>query len=250
MNELYTQEFVKQALQSGVPQEKIAALLQRADEISTRTTKTAGTQNTDIIGDLLTGANMEKSASSVSYVHGILNEAFTNGANIPQAIVFAKTALDATNERLAFMQKVSSIKNDANLNQYAEGFMNSAKQAGMTENEALELLVDLVDKEKQANDGMFKQPSDSQAQGADAEGTGAPPVGQPAHGSDEEAQIIQMLQSLPPEEQQQIIQQLLAAISGGQGGLSGPPPSAGGLPPSAGGPPPGAMAPGGPQGPV
>ena len=262
MNNLYQQEFVNQALKSGVPQQKVAALLQRAEEIANRpskTTKTAATK-LDLVDSLITGAGLEKSASSVSYVQGILNEAFTGGANLPQAISFTKQALDATSKRLAFMEKVSAIANNPQLNQYAEGFITTAKTAGLSQDEAVSLLVDVVDREKAAADSpdMFKQapggtpggapaPQDDPAAGAPPSGPGGDPA---AGGNPEEAQILQMLQSLPPEEQQQIIQQLLAAISGGAGGQGGP--GAGGPPPAMAGPggPGGAPQPGGPQGPV
>ena len=277
MNELYTQEFISQAKQAGVPQEKVAQLLQRVDEISKRKVKTASVKTAsaklDIVDSLIQGAGLQKTASSVSYVQGVLNEAFTNGANVAQAINFTKQALDATASRINFMEKVRSIQKDPQLSQYAEGFILAAKTAGMTNDEAVSLLVDLVEREKHAEGGdpMFKQappagaggpPPGDPAQGA-PEGdpaAGAPPMppggpgGDPSQGgpggNPEEAQILQMLQSLPPEEQQQIIQQLLAAISGGQGGPGGP--GAGGPPPGMAGPggPGGAPQPGGPQGPA
>jgi DNA-binding transcriptional regulator YhcF (GntR family) len=272
MNELYTREFVKQATQAGVPQQKIAALLERASEISKRSTNNASTKTAssfDIVDSLITNAGMQKNASSVSYVQGILNEALISGANIPQAMNFTKQALAETVKKVAFMDKVSAIANNPRLNEYAEGFIAQAKTAGLSQEEAVSLLVDVVDREKTAVDGdpMFKQPSD-QGPGPSAPDSdpaaGAPPGGDPSAGEGQpgpsdpqEAQILQMLQSLPPEEQQQIIQQLLAAISGGQGGPGGP--GAGGPPPAgAGGPPPGAgpggpggaPQPGGPQGPV
>ena len=248
MNDLYVQEFVKQAMQSGVPQETIAALLNRANEISNRQVKTAATKNIDIVDSLIAEAAMQKTASSVSYVHGIMNEAITNGANVPQAIQFTKQALAETTKKLTFMEKVSSIVSDPNLRQYAEGFIEMAKQAGLSQDDAVTLLVDVVDREKRAagepdGDEMFKQPSDQTPAPDSDPAAGSPPVD--GSSDDEEAQILQLLQSLPPEEQQQVIQHLLAAISGGQGGPGGP----GGPPPAdaagAGGPPPG-----GPQGPA
>jgi hypothetical protein len=275
MNELYQREFVTQALQSGVPREKIAALLERAEAIAQRKTKTASAPKVDLVDDLIKNAGLQKTASSVSYTHGLLNEAFNSGANLPQAINITKQALDATAKKVVFMEKVSAINNNPKLSQYAEGFMLAAKTAGLSHDEAVSLLVDVVDREKQAGDDMFKQSpggpppggqggpapdSDPAAGSPPGGGAGAPPSGDPSGGqggpgaSDpQEAQILQMLASLPPQEQQQIIQQLLAAISGGQGGpggpgAGGPPPGAmgaGGPPPGAGGPPPGA---GGPPG--
>ena len=264
MNKLYTQELVAQAAQAGVPQEKIAALLQRAEEIASRnTTKTASSKNIDIVDGLLQEAGMQKTASSVSYVQGILNEAFNSGANLPQAIGFTKKALVATNEKIAFMEKVSAISGNPKLAQYADGFLKKAKEAGMGDDEALSLLVNVIDREKQAGgpDDMFKHaPSQGGPGGDPGAGAGGPPMGAPDAGGIEgpgspggdpqEAQILQMLQSLPPEEQQQIIQQLLAVISGGQGGPGGPSgPGAGGPGGPAGAPPPGPQ-PGGPQGPA
>lgn len=265
MNNLYVQEFTKQALDNGVPQQNIAALLNKASQIASRQTKTAAAPKLDIVDSLLKNAGMEKNASSISYVNGILNEAFMNGANVAQALQFTKTALDATNTKLAFMSKVNAIANDPRLSQYAEGFIGMAKQAGLSQDEAVSLLVDVVDREKQAHGsddstGMFKQPPDAGAGAPPSDpSAGAPPSpggpsgpgsdpSQGAPGADAEtAQIMQMLQSLPPEEQQQIIQSLLAAISG-QGG--GPSPAGAG---PAGAPPggPGAMPPmpAGPQGP-
>jgi DNA-binding transcriptional regulator YhcF (GntR family) len=223
MNQTYSQEFINKALKAGYPQEKIAAVLHRAGVISERNTKLASVKQ-NLIGTLLDYSGMQKSASSVSYVEGLLKEAFDNGANLAQAAEFTKQALDATCERVTFMNKVSSIANDAELSKYAEGFLMQAKQAGIADDQALSLLVDLVDNVKQANDeGMFKQPNDPAVPSApDSDPSAGAPPGMGA-GGDQEAQILQMLQSLPPEEQQQIIQQLLATISGGQGGGPGGP---------------------------
>lgn len=246
MNELYQREFVNQATQSGVPQEKIAALLGRATQISQRKViKTASAPKGNLIDSLITGAGLQKTASSISYTQGILNEAFTSGANLPQAINITKQALDATAQKVVFMEKVSAIANNPQLSQYAEGFILAAKTAGLSQDEAVSLLVDIVDREKQAGDEqMFKQSPSGPPPGP---GAGVPPpgldspeddlaaAGQGGHGAgdDQEAQILQMLASLPPEEQQQIIQQLLASISGGGGpGAGGPPPGAGGPPPT------------------
>ena len=271
MKEIYQREFVNQALQAGVPREKIASLLERAEQISKRKVKTASAPKGDLIDGLLQNAGLQKTASSVSYAQGILNEAFQSGATLPQAINITKQALDASGKKVVFMEKVSAIANNPQLSQYAEGFMAAAKTAGLSHDESVSLLVDIVDREKQAAgaDSMFKQspggppdasaPDSDPAAGSPPSGPGGPPPsdpsgGQGAPGSDpQEAQILQMLASLPPQEQQQIIQQLLAAISGGQGGPGGPPPGAGGPPPGAGGPPPGAGGPppmGGPGGPA
>lgn len=274
MNELYQREFVSQALQSGVPREKIAALLERAENIAQRRTKTAAAPKGDLVDSLIKGAGLQKTASSISYVQGVLNEAFNSGANLPQAIAFTKQALDATTQKVAFMEKVSAIAASPVLSKYAEGFLESAKTAGLSHDEAVSLLVDIVDREKQAADqaggpDMFKQAPGAGAPGGDPSGgqggppdsdpmAGMPPgggamgpagpdggdpsggMGGPGQSDPQMAQILQELASLPPEEQQQIVQQLLAAISGGgQGGPGGP---------GAGGPPPGAMGPGGPGG--
>ena len=274
MNELYQREFVSQALQSGVPYEKIAALLERAENIAQRRTKTAAAPKGDLVDSLIKGAGLQKTASSISYVQGVLNEAFNSGANLPQAIAFTKQALDATTQKVAFMEKVSAIAASPVLSKYAEGFLESAKTAGLSHDEAVSLLVDIVDREKQAVDqaggpDMFKQaPGGAGVAGGDpSNGQGGPPdsdpmvgmppgggamgptdpgqgdpsggMGGPGHNDPEMAQILQELASLPPEEQQQIVQQLLAAISGGgQGGPGGP------------GGPGGAPQPGGPQGPA
>ena len=249
MTDLYTQEFINQARRAGVPQEKVASLLERVNQISQRKTKTAS-QTFDLVDSLIKGAGLQKTASSVSYVQGVLNEAFTAGANLPEAINFTKQALDATSKKVAFMEKVSAVQADPHLSQYAEGFILAAKTAGMTNDEAVSLVIDLIDREKRAGDPMFKQApggpgSDPSQSAPDADpAAGSPPGGDPSQGGGDpqEQQILQMLASLPPQEQQQIIQQLLAAISGGgQGGPGGPPPGAG-----AGGPPPGASGPGGP----
>ena len=254
MNQFYAHQFAQNAQAAGVPVEKVAALLKRASEITTRrgAIKTAGAE---IVNRLIGSAGMNKTASSVAYTHGLLKEAFDNGATLPQAYTFTKQALAETNARLTFMSKVAEIQNSPELSQYAEGFMGRAKLAGMSETDALNLVINVIDNEKRADDaGMFKQPSapDSDpAAGAPPGGPGGPggPAGPTGPGADQEAQLMQVLQSLPPEEQQQIVQQILAAISGGQGGPGGPggpPPGAGGPPPSgAGGPPPG-----GPQGPA
>jgi DNA-binding transcriptional regulator YhcF (GntR family) len=260
MTNLYNEQFVKQAMASGVPQENIAAILKRAQQISQRLTKVAfakANPRFDIVDSLLKSAGMEKTASSVGYAQGILNEAFMNGANLNQAVQFTKQALDSSVQRMQFMQKVAAITNNPKLNQYAEGFVIRAKEAGMSQDDAVALLVDVVDREKLADaGGMFKQPSDGPQAPPSDPAAGAPPsgpmpggdptgAGDPTGGADPEAaQIMQMLQSLPPEEQQAIISQLLQAISGGQGGPGGP---AGG-PPGAGSPPPSAMGPGGPGG--
>jgi len=269
MNDLYTQEFVKQALQSGIPQEKIATLLNKADEISKRqstSTKTASIMNQDIIGNLINQAGMSKTASSIAYTNGLFSEALVNGANIPQAMQFVKTALAETSKKVAFMEKVSAIANDPKLSQYAEGFLNRAKQAGLSEDDSVRLLVDVVDREKSAAhpDDMFKSappgaggdPSLGGPQGAPPmpggpggdPGAGADPSGAGGPGGDEEAQILQMIQSLPPEEQHKLISALMAAIQGGgagpgtgdpsQSGPAGAPP----MPPQGGPPmpPPGA----------
>ena len=247
MNNLYAAEFTKQALQNGVPHEKVASLLARAEQIAKRkpTNIKQASAKINIVDNLIAEAGLAKTASSVSYVEGVLNEAFTNGANLPQALTFTKQALAATSERVKFMEKVSSIANNPKLNKYAEGFMETAKQAGLSQDESLSLLVDLVDREKMADGGndMFKK-----APGADAGAGGPPPGMDPSAGAGasdpQEAQVLQLLQSLPPEEQQQIIQQLLAAISGGGPGAgAGAGAGAGGPPPGAG---PGA-GPGGPQ---
>ena len=257
MNDQLAKQFVSHALRAGVPQEKIAALLNKADEISTRRTKTAASKF-DVVDSLLSQAGLQKTASSVAYTQGLLSEALNNGANIPQAYGFAKQALEATNVKLAFMQKVAAIGNSPALSKYAEGFLASAKQAGMTDDAALSLLVNVVDNQKQAADGdpMFKSPAPDADPSA-----GAPPGGAPggAPGADgqvgqEEQQLMQLLQSLPPEQQQQVVEQILAAIQGGGQGGPGGPGGPGGQPPHgapAGGPPPGG-APGGmpPQGPA
>lgn len=280
MNELYTREFVKQAAANGLPQQKIAAIINRAQQIAYRQTKTASAksnQNYDLVGRLLKSAGMEKTASSVSFTHGILNEAFMNGANLNEALEFTKTALDASAKKIQFMQKVAAIANHPTLGQWAEGFLGSAKQAGMSQDDAVALMVDLVDKEKRAagdDSAMFKQPSDGGAPapegdpsaGAPPMGAGGPPPGdpsggqmdptggqmdpsggqgQPGGGDAQIAQILQELQSLPPEVQQQVIQQLLSVMGGGgQGGPAGAPPGG-----PAGAPPPGAPPMGGPGGP-
>jgi hypothetical protein len=257
MNDLYTQEFVKQAQQAGLAQEKIATLLQRASQIANRSNIKTASKKLDIVDSLIKDAGLQKTASSVSYVQGILNEALTSGANIPQAIGFTKQALYATGQKIVFMDKVAAIQANPQLSQYAEGFLSSAKTAGLSQDEAVNLLVDLVDNEKRAGgDDMFKgapagaggpppgagAPMDDPSAGGPPgmgpgdPGAGGPPPGAggppPGGGEAEEAQILQMLQSLPPEEQQEVIQQLLAAISGGQGGPGGP--GAGGPPPGAG----------------
>jgi hypothetical protein len=255
MNELYVKEFVKQAMQQRVPQTKIAALLQRASQIVNSQVKAASTK-LDIVDGLIKESGLQKTASSVSYVHGILNEALVNGADVPEAIQFTKQALDATNKRINFMEKVSKIANDPKLNLYAEGFIEKAKIAGMEQDEAIQLLVDVVDREKRAagDDEMFKHPTDGMEVPPAPEGdpsVGAPPGMNPGAGNStddaEVAQILQMLQSLPPEEQQQIIQQLLAAIGSAQGGPAGPGAGEGVAP----GPlaPPAQAGPGGPMGP-
>jgi hypothetical protein len=267
MNELYAQAFVKQATANGLPQQKIAAILSRAEQIAQRQTKTASVksnQNFDLVTSLLKAAGMEKNASSISFTHGILNEAFMNGANLNEAVQFTKTALDASAKRVQFMQKVAAIANHPTLSQWAEGFLGSAKLAGMTQDDAVALMVDLVDKEKRAggDDAMFKQPTDGAPAPESDPAAGAPPMGgaggpppgdpsggqgQPGGGDPQIAQILQELQSLPPEVQQQVIQQLLSAIGGGQGGPgpAGAPPMGG----PAGAPPPGAPPMGGPGGP-
>ena len=265
MNDQLAKQFVSHALRAGVPQEKIAALLNKADEISTRRTKTAATKF-DIVDSLLTNAGLQKTASSVAYTQGLLSEALTNGANVPQAYGFAKQALEATNTKLAFMQKVAAISNSPALSKYAEGFLGSAKQAGIADDEALSLLVNVIDNQKQASgDPMFKSPAPDGAPAAGAPpgggaggpppGAGAPPPGgapggePPHHGGhpggpegqvgQEEQQLMELLQSLPPEQQQQIVEQLLAAIQGGGQGGPGGPGGPGGQPPGAGAPPPG-----------
>jgi hypothetical protein len=248
MNNLYKQEFVNQALQAGIDREKIAAVLSRAEQITKRGSVKSGSAEFDIVDSIIKEAGLEKNASSVSYVQGIFNEAFNNGANVPQAIQFTKKAMIATSAKVKFMEKVSAIANDPKLSLYADGFIDSAKTAGLSQDEAVALLVNVVDREKSAahGDDMFKgspggadgppSPDSDPAAGAPpGGGAGGPPGGDP-----QEDQILQMLASLPPQEQQQIIQQLLAAISGGQGG---PGAGAGGPPPGAGGPPPGAGAP-------
>lgn len=273
MNELFTRQVGQQAYSAGVPQTKIAALLQRAEQISKRRVKTAS-KKLDVIDALISEAGMQKSASSVSYVSGVLNEALTNGANIHQAIQFTKEALDATAKKVVFIEKVSAIANDPKLSAYGEGFVERAKLAGMSQDDAVALLVDLVDTEKRADGDpsqMFKQAPDAGAGGGappgmppgmdPSAGGGMPPgmdptggaggdpsggQGGPGASDPQEAQILQMLQSLPPEEQQQVIQQLLAAISGQGGGPSGP--GAGqGVPPGPMAPPP-QPGPGGPMG--
>src|ERR1035438_584303 len=101
MNSIYQQEFVNQAVKSGVANEKIAALLERAEEITKRKSTKTASSKLDLVDSLIQGAGMDKTASSVSYVQGILNEAFQSGANLPQAINITKQALDATTQKLA-----------------------------------------------------------------------------------------------------------------------------------------------------
>ena len=255
MNEIYTRQFAHQALQAGIPQEKIAALLNKADQIaqrSQRSTKTAATKF-DFVDSLLVTAGLQKTASSVAYTQGLLSEAFTAGANVPQAYNFAKQALEATNVKLAFMQKIANINNSPALSKYAEGFLTSAKQAGVSDDEALSLLVNVIDREKRAgDDSMFKgAPSGPPPPGMPPGGPGGDPTGGaggPPPGADpmsgpgaqvggpggsEEQQLLQLLESLPPEEQQKLIQELLATMGGGQGGPGGDPSQGapGGAPP-------------------
>ena len=256
MNEIYTRQFVHQALQTGIPQEKIAALLNKADQIaqrSQRSTKTAATKF-DFVDSLLVTAGLQKTASSVAYTQGLLSEAFTAGANVPQAYSFAKQALEATNVKLAFMQKIANINNSPALSKYAEGFLTSAKQAGVSDDEALSLLVNVIDREKRAgDDSMFKGapsgpppppgmppggPGGDPTGGAGGPPPGADPMSGPGAqvggpGGSEEQQLLQLLESLPPEEQQKLIQELLATMGGGQGGPGGDPSQGapGGAPP-------------------
>lgn len=235
MNELYTREFISQALNAGVAQEKIAAILERADQISRRSVKTASNTEVSLIDALLCEAKFEKTASSEAYAQGILGEALASGATLHQAAQFTKQALDATQAKITFLQKVSAIANDSRLSNYADGFIEFAKKAGLDDDSALALLVETVDVQKQANFGGHPgahagQGGPGGAPGADAGGAGAPPMAQdgiegPSMNGDMQ-QILQQLEQLPPEIQQQIIQQLLAATQGGGQGGGQPSPAA------------------------
>ena len=264
MNQFYAEQFASQAVASGIPREKVAALLKRAEEISYRrdSLKTAGAE---LVGRLMNKSGMQKSASSQAYVLGLLKTAFDEGANLPQAYDFCSRALVATNEKLAYMAKVAEVQNSPELSKYAEGFLASAKLAGMNEQDATNLLLNVIEREKRAHGGddsaMFKHPQDPSSAGTPPGGgdpasgggpaPGAPPMssapspdGAPPGGdvgaagggdvAQEEQALMQMLQSLPPNEQQQILQQIISAIQQqqGQGGQPGAGPQ--GAPPSPG----------------
>ena len=114
MNQFYAEQFASQAVASGIPREKVAALLKRAEEISYRrdSLKTAGAE---LVGRLMNKSGMQKSASSQAYVLGLLKTAFDEGANLPQAYDFCSRALVATNEKLAYMAKVAEVQNSPEL---------------------------------------------------------------------------------------------------------------------------------------
>ncbi len=222
MNQAYVDSFIKQALSSGVPEEKIAALLHKAEEISLRKSPKTAEENLNlIVSNLLKEAGLQKTASSVAYTNGILKQALDSGATPDNAITIAKEALDATQARLNYLSKISAIANDAELSNYAEGFLKAAMDAGMTEADATSALISQIDNIKLASSELFKQPVSGPDAGPEA-GLGDDGAPAPGQGGPQE-DPLQLIQSLPPEQQQALIQQLLAMIGGGQGGPQGAP---------------------------
>ena len=270
MNEAYVNSFVKQARAAGMPQQKIAALLDRAYEISSRgNVKSAADNHLDqLVTGLLGQAGLDKTASSVAYTNGILKEALDQGATPAQAMDCAKNALRKTSEDLTTMGKMASIVQNQDYASYAEGFIKAATTAGLSDADATRAFVNLFEREKRAHghDGgdMFKHtglpPGGDPSQGGppgmdpgagvppgmDDGSAGGPPGGDPSQGGPggpggqiPPELLIQLLQMLAQEQQQQ---------QGGQGGPPGMMPPPGGAPPGMppGGAPPGGM-PGGPQ---
>lgn len=255
MNEQYVASFVKQALAAGMPQQKIAQLLDKAMEISSRgSVKTAAANHLDqIVSGLLQGAGLDKTASSVAYTNGILKEALDNGATPEQAIGLAKQALYKTTEDLTVMSKMASISQKQEHAYYAEGFIKAAMGAGMNQADATRACVGLF--EKTAGGDMFKQ--GPQAGGppsggdpSDPSGGGDPSQGDPSQGGPGGPGGGDSLNNIPPQLLMQLLQMLAQQQQGGQGGPppgmmppGGPP----GMPPGGAGGPPQGMPPGGPQ---
>ena len=238
MDNQLTTNFVKQALSVGIPREKIASILNKAQEISTRgNPKQAAYQFDTLVTNLLTGANLNKTASSVAYTTGILKEAVDLGYTDQDAITITKQALAKTGQNLTIMSKLAEIAKIPELANYAEGFLKSAMSAGMSQEDASVALINLVEQEKRAVDPsagaeMFKQPT---APAGDP-GLGAGPMGAGAGGGDpspgQGGLTLPNGQPIPPE----ILAQILAMISGGlggpqMGGQAGTPPA---VPPQGG----------------
>src|SRR6266853_52954 len=103
----YIVDFVKQALAQGIPQTKVAELLNKAQEISNRqNTKTAGNNFDEVFSGLIKGAGLDKTNSSVAYTSGLIKESMNLGATPQQAIELTKHALYKTNQDLQLMQKM------------------------------------------------------------------------------------------------------------------------------------------------
>ena len=257
----YVDQFINDALKAGMPREKIASLLSKADEISTRGNKLqpklAESYLDNTINQLLTSTGFDKTASSVAYTHGLLKSAIDAGASPAEAMQITKAALAQTYSNLTHMQKVSAVQNDPNLYNYALGFVKSAVAKGYNEQEAWNYVVNLIDQEKQAAHGgnqMFKQDVSQGGPGGAPGGPGGDPTGGmgggpggAGGGQPSEDDVMALLQSLPPEEQQQVLQQFLAMISGGQGGPGGAGAGSPAMPPQGGGAP-GGLPPTGPGG--
>ena len=225
MNEQLVNEFIKRALHSGIPQEKVAMLVSKAQEIEFRNSpqKAAQAQLDTVVTNLLNEAGFDKNASSVNYVHGILKEALDNKCSSDTCIKVAKLALAKTRDNLQTAEKLAAISKNAELADYADGFIKAATSRGYSEEYATKYVINLIENEKRAfgpggmegqppappAGGMFKQPmpDPSSLSGGGSGGPGGP-GGMPGG---PEGQI-----------DPQLIQQLLALISGGQGGGQGP----------------------------
>jgi len=196
MNDKYISAFIKQATAAGMPQQKIAALLDKAYEIGSRgSVKTAAANYLDqTVTTLLSSAGLNKTASSVAYTNGILKEALDQGATPEQAIEFTKRALYQTSNNLGTMSKLAAIAQNKDYASYAEGFIKSAIDAGMSQQDAAQTLVALFEREKRASgEEMFKQTAAPQGAGPGPE-------------------------SIPPE----VLAKLLAEMQQGQGPEQGP----------------------------
>lgn len=246
MTDQLVNEFVKRALNSGIPREKVAALVSKAQEIEFRNApqKTAQVQLNNIVSNLLNEAGFDKNASSIAYTQGILKEALDNRISPNAAVKVAQLALAKTRANLNTANKLAEISKNAELADYAEGFIKAATSRGYTQEYATNYVINLIEKEKRAagpggqppmppggggapgGGGMFKQPMpDPSSLG----GPGGAPGGPGGQGGipPELAALLggqggQGGQQIDP----QMLEQILALISGGQGqgGPGGPPP--------------------------